>query len=262
MTDGRASSPSIAVVAAVNDEAILANNLLRSPMIAEGRAAFHAYRGAHSASSAYNRGIDETSAEVVVFAHQDVFLPERWEADLRRAIALVASRDPDWAVIGGWGIDGAGKHAGHVWSSGLGRRLGGRFSDPVEAQCIDEYVIVLRRASGLRFDEGLPGFHLYAADIVLRAREAGLRSWIADIPAVHNSRTVRGFNGGYTDAWRFMQSKWRAHLPIETLTVPIVRSPIRLMWSRFRLWKSWRYRRAKAYDHTLDPRELVRRLEP
>ena len=257
------SLPDLAVVAAVNDDAILSQNLARSPLVAEGRAPLHCFRNAASASQAYNQGLDATDAAIVVFAHQDVFLPAGWEADLARAISAIEASDPDWAVIGGWGVaSGDGRHVGHVWSSGIGRRLGGRFVEPVRAECIDEYAIVLRRASGLRFDEALPGFHLYAADIVLQARAAGMASYVADIPAIHNSRPVRGYRGGYAQAWRFMREKWRDLLPVRTLTVPLTWSPLPLWRSQFRLWRSRTARFARAVDPASDPAVLTSELAP
>jgi hypothetical protein len=249
------------IVAAVNDEEILANNLARSPLVAGGQVPLSCYRGAPSASAAYNRGIDESSAPIIVFAHQDVFLPEGWEHRLAWAITQVELHDPDWAVIGACGVDLAGEHVGHVWSSGLGCRVGGRFGAPREAASIDEFVIVLRRASGLRFDEGLPGFHLYGTDIVLMGRAAGRKSYVANLPAIHNSRPVPTYPGGYADAWRFMQHKWRDSLPIATLTVPITRTALPLLRAQFRLWRTFPRRKAKATDSRVDPRTLVARLD-
>jgi hypothetical protein len=148
-----------------------------------------------------------------------------------------------------------------VWSSGLSRRLGGRFGAPVKTTSIDELVIVLRRASGIRFDEGLPGFHLYGTDIVLIAREAGFRSYIANIPAIHNSRPVRTYRGSYADGWRYMRAKWRDSLPIQTLTVPLTRSYWPLLLSQFRLWRSLNRRLARATDSRIDPRQLLHHLD-
>lgn len=250
------------IVAAVNDEDVLDNNLKRSDMVASGRVALSCYRGAKSAAQAYNEGLDDTSAEIIVFAHQDVFFPDAWEAELERAITLIEAEDPNWAVIGAWGIDTDGEFQGHAWSSGLSRRLGGRFERPREIECIDEFVIIVRRASGLRFDETLPGFHLYAADIVLAARQAGLKSYVADIPAIHNSKPVPSYSGGYSDAWLFMRKKWRDVLPIRTLTVPLSRSLWPLFRARLRLWRSRRMRFENANDPKTDPRELARHLEP
>ncbi|MET4131817.1 hypothetical protein ABIE62_000933 [Porphyrobacter sp. MBR-155] len=249
------------IVAAVNDGAVLAHNLLRSTIIRKGKVDLKCYSGAASASEAYNQGLDDSAAQIVVFAHQDVFLPDNWGRQLDRAIAQIESTDPDWAIIGAFGVDLGGRPVGHAWSTGLACRLGGRFPNPVEATCIDEFVIVLNRASGLRFDSALPGFHLYGTDIVLSAAAIGLKSYVADIPAIHNSKPVRGYRGGYSDAWHYMRWKWSEQLPVPTLTVPLTRSPFPLMWAKLRLWKSLGKRLQRAGDSSADPRELATQLE-
>ncbi|MFU7527428.1 hypothetical protein [Qipengyuania sp. ASV99] len=261
MTGTEQSNLDIHIVAAVNDEEVLQNNLMRSPIISEGKAKLNCYRGAASASEAYNKGIDDTSSQIIVFAHQDVFLPQGWEAALRRAIAEIEVKDPNWAIIGAWGVNQDGEYAGHAWSSGLSLRLGQRFDEPVETLCIDEFVIVLRRGSGLHFDEELPGFHLYAADIVLAARAAGMQAYVADIPAIHNSKPVRTYRGGYSQAWFYMRQKWQEFLPVPTLTVPLSRSVLPLLRARLRLWRSLKRRLANATDSRIDPRELVSKLD-
>lgn len=261
MNDKTGFADRLHIVAAVNDEDVLENNLKRSPLIAEGRVKLDCYRGAVSASEAYNKGIDDTSSDIIVFAHQDVFFPDGWDEWLQRAVGAIEAIDPQWAVIGSWGIGDSGQYSGHAWSSGLSRRLGARFGQPVETACIDEFVIILRRGSGLRFDEALPGFHLYAADIVLSARALGMKSYVANIPAIHNSKPVPSYSGGYSDAWFYMRTKWQAFLPVPTLTVPLTRSVWPLMRARLRLWRSRSRRFANATNSRIDPRELVRQLD-
>jgi hypothetical protein len=261
MITGKSITDRLHIVAAVNDEEILANNLARSPLVASGQVPLSCYRGAPSASVAYNRGIDESSAPIIVFAHQDVFLPEGWENRLARAITEIELHDPDWAVIGAFGVDLNGQYFGHVWCSGTGRRLGGRFGAPRETVSIDELLIVLRRDSGLRFDEGLPSFHLYGTDIVQMGRAAGRKSYVADLAVIHNSRPVRTYRGGYAEAWRYMQHKWRDSLPIMTLTVPITRTALPLLRAQFGLWRTFPQRKAKAMDPRVDPRTLVAQLD-
>jgi hypothetical protein len=261
VTEARDLIADIHIVAAVNDEEVLQNNLMRSALIAEGQVELNCYRGAVTASQAYNKGIDDTSAGIIVFAHQDVFLPDNWGEALAKSVAAIEAHDPDWAVIGAWGIDDAGEYSGHAWSSGLSLRLGSRFDAPVETRCIDEFVIILRRGSGLRFDEALPGFHLYAADIVLSARKAGMKAYVADIPAIHNSKPVRTYSGGYSDAWFYMRQKWQDFLPVPTLTVPLTRSVFPLLRARLRLWRSLKRRLARATNSQINPRELVRELD-
>lgn len=59
-----------------------------------------------------------------------------------------------------------GRNAGLVWSNGLGREVRGVCEMPAQAISFDEVVLILRKDSGIRFDEQLPGFHLYGTDIV------------------------------------------------------------------------------------------------
>ncbi len=251
----------IAFVAAVNNDEILANNLLRSPAIAEDGLPLKCYRGYNSASAAYNAGLEETESPIVVFVHQDVFLPAGWTAALRRAIDHLERHDPDWAVTGTYGRQGSGRYVGHVWSSGIGWRLGKRFADPIEAVCLDELVIVMRRAAGIRFDKGLPGFHLYGTDIVQIARAAGLRSYVADIPVIHNSRPVRQLGPDYLRAYRYMRRKWRKALPVLTPVVAVTYNPWPLLRIRLRLALTWKRRARRAVDWRTDPRSLVRKLD-
>jgi hypothetical protein len=248
----------LAVVAAVNDEATLARNLAASPLIASGRAALTPIRGARCASAAYNAGLDATDAPLVVFAHQDVWLPPAFEAGLAAATADLDQRDPAWAVLGVFGTTAAGRRVGRVWSSGIGRCVGEPVDAPTPVVSVDELVIVLRRDAGLRFDPTLPHFHLYGTDIVQTALAAGRGAWAATLPVVHNSRYVPTLSGGFTDAYRHMRRKWRAALPIATPVTRITASGLDLMRSNFRLWRTRRARAAAAFDCATDPREIAR----
>lgn len=230
-------APSIGIVAAVNDESVLNENLKRSPVIENGTVPLLELRKQPSASKAYNVGLDTTSHEIIVFAHQDVYLPAPWLDNLLAAIATLERQQPHWGVIGLFGVTATGEAVGHVWSSGIGRELGAAFADPIEAASIDEMVIVLRRASGLRFDERLAGFHLYATDICLAARTIGAGVYVVHAPAVHNSVPVRTLRGYYLEAYRYLKKKWAFLLPIRTPIAPITRYEVgfwRAEWRRLR----------------------------
>ena len=148
----------LVLAAACNSEPILAANLARSPLLAH--VPLHTEWGAPSAAAAYNRALEATTAPIVVFAHPDVFLPLGWDALLQARIAEVAARDPNWALMGAFGVGLDGAHHGPVWSSSLGQIVGRISQTPQAVQSYDEMLIVLRRASGLRFDEALPGWHM------------------------------------------------------------------------------------------------------
>jgi hypothetical protein len=95
---------------------------------------------------------------------------------------------------------------------------------------------VLRCDSGLRFDPELPGFHLYGTDIVQSALAAGLEAYVFDGPVVHNSLPVTRLDDSYGRAYRHMQRKWTARLPIATTVIPITRSGWPLFRWRLRHW--------------------------
>jgi hypothetical protein len=214
----------ITLVAAVNDDFVLTQNLLTSTLAFCDRTEVSLQRGFCSAGKAYNTALDQTTQEVVVFAHQDVYLPQRWLDQLHDAIGIVESTDPNWAVIGVYGVTANGEHVGHCWSSGLNRILGESFAIPRRVCAIDELVIVLKRSSGLRFDEKLPGFHLYGTDIVQVALANGFSAYVIHAPVVHNSRPVRTLHGAYAEAYHYMRQKWRKQLPISTTVVPLTRT--------------------------------------
>jgi hypothetical protein len=252
-------------IAAVNDEAVFAANLAASPALRALPGRLMAIRGAASAGAAYNRGLDATAAALVVFAHQDVYLPRGWQDRLAAGIAAVGRADPDWAVAGLFGRRRDGRYAGHVWTSGLGRELGGPFAAPEPVASLDELVIVLRRDSGLRFDEGLPGFHLYGADIVQTALAAGRGAYVIDAPVVHNSVPVRTLAGAFLKAHDHMRRKWRARLPILTTVGPVTRFGVKIRLQILRRYGLGR-RRAEALRAAdqlrprRDPAEIARAL--
>lgn len=257
---GISQKPTLVVVTAVNDEAVFQQNLAASPPIQRGDLPLVVQRGHSSAATALNAGLDHSDADVVVFAHQDVFLPSDWVGQLRRAMDQLALRETEWAVLGLVGATAAGEIVGHSWSTGLSRIVGSTFHVPRQIVSVDEIVIVLNTQHGLRFDESIPGFHLYGTDIVQTARKRGLESFVIDAPVIHNSLAIRYLENSYRDAYRWMQQKWCAALPIATCVVPVSRSAWPLCSFRLRLLK----RRLVGYPQNIrresDPAELARRL--
>jgi hypothetical protein len=126
---------------------------------------------------------------------------------------------------------------------------------------MDEVVIILDGRSGLRFDDDLPGFHLYGTDICLRAADAGLGAFAIHAPVVHNSRpNAQVFDRHYVAAYRYMQRRWRARLPLQTCVVPVTRTG----WPLFRGWLRREVRRrtgkGPAGARRDRPQELARQL--
>ena len=219
------------LAAAVNDRAVLANCLARSPDVASGTLPLDAREGFASAARAYNGALDRARAgTAVVLAHQDVYLPNGFAHRLRARIAEVERIDPDWAVLAPFGVAADGVAQGRVWSTAWDRVFEGPSALPLPIVSADELLIVVRADGGLRFDDALPGFHLYATDIIQTAVAAGRRCYAIDAPVIHHDKPVIELGGTYRSAHRYMRRKWRRALPIPTLIAPLSRSPLPLMY--------------------------------
>lgn len=225
---------SYGVVVAINDYDVLESNLKQSRIITCGMVAFAGMSGYVSAGAAYNDGMDEVRKDIVIFAHQDVYLPDSWFPRVEAAIEFLTEADPKWAVCGLVGITNNGTVAGRVWSSGLDKEIVGIARCPIAVTSVDEMVIILRRRSALRFDAALPGFHLYGTDIVMAALAKGMGAYVIDAPAVHNSLPVSTLSGDYTNAYHYVRRKWNACLPVETLVARVTRSGYPLYRARAR----------------------------
>lgn len=234
----------IQLVTASHSDTILQANLGRSPCLAT--LPLHVERGAPSAAAAYNRALDATTAPVVVFLHHDVYLPPGWDALLRARLAQLAALDPAWALFAPFGVGLDAAPIGPVWSSSLGQILGRVPLAPVPVQSFDELMIILRRDSGLRFDPAIPGWHFYGTDIVTQARARGLGAYAGGLPVLHNDRFHDALGDDFTAAYRAMQRKWAARLPIRSPIVKISRSGLHLMRDRWRARRSLAFRQDMA----------------
>jgi len=202
---------------------VLKGTLLGSPEI-DDRCDLIIKCGYRSAGEAYNAGISEASSEILVFCHSDVYLPSGWLGELTSAVRELGDVDPNWGVLGVAGVTANGRVSGYLYSTGLKAIVGERFAQPLEATSLDEVLLVVRRSSMLKFDEELPGFHLYGTDICLEAKKRGMRSYVISAFCVHNSIGVRYLPRAFWRAYIYMRKKWWAELPVTTCCTTIAKS--------------------------------------
>ena len=131
-----------------------------------------------------NLGIEKSRAPLVVCCHQDVRLPDGWLDRFLGQIARVEDRDRQWGVAGVMGVGFNGAFAGHIRDPHTSRPFGRL---PRKVQSLDEVCLAIRRDGGLRFDEGLGGFHLYGADLCLQAGMKGMSCYALDACLEHLS---------------------------------------------------------------------------
>lgn len=236
-----------ALIAAVNDETILSSCLAASPDVAAGRLSITAMRGARNMAEAYNGGLAQVRGEspgrqpgkplIVLFAHQDVYLPAGWLDLAKERLADLSCAQPGWMVAGPYGVRADGTHVGLVWDGGLGRELGARGFGYAPIVSLDELLLIVRDEEGFGFDPELPHFHLYGTDLVQGALTAGRGAFAVELPLVHNSQRVDSLSGGYTLAYRYARDKWRARLPIPTTICDLSANPLPLLRAKWRVRK-------------------------
>lgn len=253
------------VLVCTNDRATLDANLRASDDLRRNPENLLVAENPQSASIGANDLLSRSTGKYSIIAHQDVYLPKNWVGTLLDTIGRIERTDRDWGVLGVYGVQPDGAHAGRVWSSGLGREVGAPFDAPVAVGSLDELLLVVNMAAELRFDEALPGFHLYGTDIVQIARAAGKSAYVIHAPVVHNSVPVVSLSGAYMTAYRYMARKWRAHLPIHT-AVATIRRPVLLQVARnirrsgLRRDRGYQARVAAFDEFRKDPASLARRL--
>jgi len=226
----------IGIVAAVNNDDILERNLKQSSLIKNEQHPLLEIRDAKSAGDAYNQGLTHfNDTDLIIFAHQDAYLPQTWYEHLMTALAYLEEHDKKWAVLGVFGKDHHGNAMGKLWDQGLHTELDHAVATPTVTQSLDEVVIILNPKVGLRFDQDLPSFHLFGADIVTQATSANHLSYVINAPIVHNSQRIQSLGGSYAIAYRYLQQKWRTRLPINAVCSKITRWGIEYQRIRFGL---------------------------
>lgn len=205
------------IIAAVNRHDVLEGNLLRSPLAGMSEVQFIPAEGFSCAGKAYNSGMQRAKGDILIFAHQDVYIPCGWEVKLVAAMDQLEKVDKRWGVLGVFGIAESGALAGRAWSTGLNYEVKGQLPLPSPVQSLDELLLVVNTRRGLRFDENLPAYHLYGTDIVQESLRMGLGAYAIDAPVIHNSLPLVGrLDISYVKAYRYMQRKWKNRLPLLT----------------------------------------------
>jgi len=224
------------------DVARLQSDLNSSPEIANGSIGLSVLWNKPSASIAYSEALDAASSDCVVFAHCDVYFPDRWFKRLAWEVERLSRINPNWAVAGISSITGNGHVVGRIFDTSLEpvfpKSLGvfGRaLQEPVPIVSADELVLIVRRKSGVTFDRCLPGFHLYGTDIILEAEKRGCGSYGLDMPLIHNAKAQLRLGPDYVRAHGYMVRKWRTRLPVPTSCVPLTTNKLIMPYARLRV---------------------------
>ena len=250
-------------VAAVNSREVLEQNLLASPCL-KSKSGHEVLIQEHyaSAAAAYNDALRKAANNLIVFVHQDVFLPDAWLSQLEANLQRLEEKDPGWGVIGCWGARADGELCGHIYSSGLGV-LGRAVDQAVAVQTLDEVVLIVRRDSGLSFDETLPHFHFYGTDICMRAAEQGRRCYAISAFCIHNTRQLLRLPDEFYACYAHVKRSWKSRLPIQTSCIRVSRFDSEVYVRRLEdLYRHGFPGGRKAAPRIANPQRLFEDLEP
>lgn len=200
----------IEFVTASHNDVTLHGQLMRSPIIQQGRYAFSPVKGFTNIPDAYNSVAP--IGDLMCYLHHDVFLPESFEKDLITAMQRVPD---DWGVLGVAGVKLVnGKRTIHGHISDRGKQWGSPWNLPAEVDTLDEMLLITR--CDLMFD---PQFaqDFYGADLCMQARELGKKCYAISAYCEHNSsRQVGGRTAAFYEAEKLFKRKWKDRLPIVT----------------------------------------------
>jgi len=174
-------------------------------------------RDARSLAEGYNRGLDQSTGDIVIFSHDDIeFLdPAHWLSRLKghlEAFDLVGLAGTTKLISPLWVGAGPPYTFGHVGE--LDGRIA-RFRVLIFAvpgpivpgiQALDGLFLAARRSmiKRLRFDEAtFDGFHCYDVDFSFSAYLAGFRLAVAsDLPVLHSSQ------GNFDQKWEYYAKRF------------------------------------------------------
>jgi hypothetical protein len=142
-----------------------------------------------SAGTALNYGASLAKNDVVVFAHQDVFLHSL--TALKEAAAQLQDPTANFGLLGAIGVGLDGRIVGRIRDRVV--LLGDAVTRPTEVDSVDEVLFLASRSRLLReplTESRDMAWHAYAIEYGLRLRGRGLRTGVANVPLTHNSLSI------------------------------------------------------------------------
>jgi len=185
----------------------------------------------------YNDAYDKAKNDILLFVHQDIYLPQEWEKTFFNSLTELEKKDNKWGVISSVGVV-MKTHKNHI----ANRFMVGHYNDPsdsvftdglpTEIIAPDEQWIGIRKSRNIRFDKKLPGFHCYGIDISLTARKAGYKTYAIDCFVWHKYKNNKGqfitnriaskkidnretkmFKNEFKVSTDFIAKKWENYIP-------------------------------------------------
>lgn len=203
------------IICAANKPDVLHENLLKSPGISSHE--IIVVFGAKNVPDAYNRGAKIATEEVMIFVHQDVFLPESFFPELESSLESLSGQN--WGILGPIGAKLCPATEETLYIGDMvdrGTRLGNRESLPEAIQTLDEMMLICKKEDAI-FDEEIPSAnHMHGADICINSISRGKKNFAIQAFCYHNSTMGYSLPPEFYASAEYVRNKWKDYLPIVT----------------------------------------------
>lgn len=206
------------IISAVNNIKVFEENLFLSPDLLTHD--FIVKTGYTNICKAYNDAIRTANYDILIFVHQDVFLPSNFFDSLDASIKRLNT--VNWGVLGPAGRDEAGRMQGSIMDRGS--VWGNAFNLHAPVQTLDELCLVIKKDTfrHISFDEKIENQHLFGTDICLHAEDAGFQNFAVLAFCNHNSSQDYTLPISFETTSSYIKEKWRDKLPIYSTCQVIV----------------------------------------
>ena len=141
--------------------------------------------------SAINEGIARARHDLIAVVHEDVVLPDHWQAQFEHALTALERDDPDWFLLGAAGWTESKDFLGHLSDPhGYRNTLNGALFAPVHR--LDEQLLVFDRRRLANLDGRIPSIHVIGRDLACRGRQKQLATYALDAPTIHKFKDDQG----------------------------------------------------------------------
>jgi len=191
----------------------------------------------YSAARALNIGIDKARGSLIILIHQDVIFLKGWVEMLYERIAEIEKEDKGWGVLGTAGINTKDDTIGIVYNTkGRVQWQSTRRKRICSVQTVDEHCMIIRKKSGLRFDEAFNGWHMYGPDICLTAIQKGMTNYGILCPLIHDSKSTSLISGKkeFMRYLNMLNTKWGSKIPLIRTPTSIIKKRVARTFVRFK----------------------------
>jgi glycosyltransferase involved in cell wall biosynthesis len=202
---------SISYITCTHNHEILNNCLLRSIKL-DWEDELIVVENPQSIAEGYNTGIDQAKHKIKCFIHHDLIVTN----PILLRMNLMAYCTQDIGIVGVIGCKNGSVPwwEGDTLGSALDTRKGIIWFNEGKDYCESLDGILLATFQDVRFDESIPGFHLYDQDICKQMTSQGLRNFCAGDGyrmVTHFTSAPSDVNqiNGYNEALDVYRKKWK-----------------------------------------------------